>query len=144
MADTEARERVVALIRSLPVVHRVVIGVAIAVLLLSGFFFFRWFSAPSYAVVVSGLSGGEIAEVTEVLDSDGITSKLEDGGTRIMVPRDSLADAKSALGREGVTGSDSSKTGQSELNPTALGVSPDIQDLQIRQALETDLERTLE
>jgi flagellar M-ring protein FliF len=144
VADNEARQRIVSLARSLPLAHRVVIGVAAAVLLLTGFFFFRWLSAPSYAVVASGLTGSEIAEVTNVLDSDGITYELEDGGTRVMVPRDSLAEARSALGREGVTGTDSSKTGQSELNPTALGVSPDIQDLQIRQALETDLERTLE
>ncbi len=145
MADAESRRRVVALARALPLAHRVVIGVAVVVLVFTGYFFFRWLSAPSYAVVASGLSGGEIAEVTDALDSSGISYELEDGGTRVMVPRDSLADARSALGREGITDSaGGSKTGQSELNSSALGVSPDIQDLQIRQALETDLERTLE
>lgn len=145
MADVETRQKVVSFARALPVAHRVVIGVAVALLILSAYAFMRWVSAPSYAVAAAGLSGSEISEVTNALDSNGISYRLEDGGTRVMVPRSMLSEAKSAMGREGINlGDASTKTGQSELNGAGLGVSSDIQDLRIRQALETDLERSLE
>src|ERR1035437_7096901 len=50
------------------------------------YFLFSWASAPSYAVLFSGLSNQDAGAITTQLDSAKVPYQLSDGGATIMVP----------------------------------------------------------
>jgi len=65
-----------------------------------------WFAGqPSYEVVFSATSGEETARVQQALQKAGLSWQLDDSGMRVMVERNKVGQAKSAIAGEGLIGS---------------------------------------
>ncbi|MEM9609612.1 MAG: flagellar M-ring protein FliF C-terminal domain-containing protein [Actinomycetota bacterium] len=145
MADLDRRQQIADYARALPLAHRVVIVAAVAVIGLSGFLFFRWVSQPSWTVVASGIDPEDVAEVIEALDNAGISSRVQEGPTRIEVPRSDRFAANAALEEAGVVspGDLGGLMGNEILDSQGLSVTDALQRENIRRALEGELSRTL-
>lgn len=145
MADLDRRQQIVEYARALPLAHRVVIGAAVVVIAVSGFFFFRWVSQPSWTVVASGLEPEDVAEVISALDDAGIASRVAEGPTRIEVNRADRFAANAALEEAGVmtAGDLGGLIGNELLDSQGLSVTDALQRENIRRALEGELSRTL-
>src|SRR5262249_52318160 len=89
--DPMKRDKLVGVLKAIPVAHRIVIGVAIVILVLAAKLFMGWASQPSYTVLSSGLDDKELASVINELEAQGVPYKVEGGGTRILVPQKDLA-----------------------------------------------------
>ena len=48
--------------------------------------FYRWVSAPSYAVLYSGIESKDASDVTTKLSADGVPYKLTGNGSTVEVP----------------------------------------------------------
>ena len=72
--------------------QKVVIGLLLVGLLLGGFFFFRWITAPTQAPLFSNLASADASAIVDELNAAGVAYELADGGQTIMVAKDSVYD----------------------------------------------------
>ena len=78
-----------------------IVGVLSVIGIVATLAFLRWVSQPSYRPLITGASTSEARDATETLQKDGITYKLTDNGTTVMVPSADLGKARLATGSTG-------------------------------------------
>ena len=127
---------------SLPLPQQVMVGVAIALLAMGSFFFFRWISEPSYTVLYSDLDDQALSSVVTELDRADVPYKIEGGGSRVLVPRAQVYEVRADLAAAGVR-SRVVPQGFERLDDQGLNVSEFMQDVNYQRALEGELARTL-
>jgi flagellar M-ring protein FliF len=122
--------------------QKVVIGLLLLGLLLGGFFFFRWITAPTQAPLFSNLASSDASAIVEELDAQGVTYELADGGQTIMVAKDQVYDLRLAMSGQGLpAGQD---TGYALLDEQGITTSEFQQQVTYKRALEGELSKTLE
>lgn len=122
--------------------QKVVIGLLLAGLLLGGFFFSRWITAPTQAPLFSNLAASDASAIVEELTAAGVDYDLADGGGTIMVAKDAVYDLRLQMSGQGLpAGSD---TGYALLDEQGITTSEFQQQVTYKRALEGELARTLE
>jgi flagellar M-ring protein FliF len=81
--------------------QKVVIGLLVAGLVLGGFVFYRWITAPTMAPLFSNLSSADASAIVEQLNAEGTSYELADGGGTIMVPQDQVYDLRLTMSGQG-------------------------------------------
>ncbi len=143
--DLSSANRTTALLRSLPIAHRVGIGAALVVVALAGYAFLQWLSSPSYSLLASDLSASDLGEITAELESSGIPYQVENGGDRVMVPRADFAKARAALADAGVAtdAATARDRGYELLDQQGFGLSANLERINVQRALEGELARSV-
>jgi flagellar M-ring protein FliF len=122
--------------------QKVVIGLLLAGLLLGGFFFSTWITAPTQAPLFSNLAASDASAIVEELNASGVSYELADGGQTIMVAKDRVYDLRLQMSGQGLpSGSD---TGYALLDEQGITTSEFQQQTTYRRALEGELSKTLE
>jgi flagellar M-ring protein FliF len=122
--------------------QKVVIGLLVLGLLLGGFFFFRWITAPTQAPLFSNLASADASAIVEELNAQGVAYELADGGQTIMVAKDQVYDLRLAMSGQGLpAGQD---TGYALLDEQGITTSEFQQQVTYQRALEGELSNTLE
>ncbi|RBY79627.1 flagellar M-ring protein FliF [Geodermatophilus sp. TF02-6] len=122
--------------------QKVVIGLLVVGLLLGGFFFYRWITAPTYAPLFSNLAASDASAIVDELNAAGVAYQLADGGATIMVPNDQVYDLRLSMSGKGLpAGSD---TGYALLDEQGITTSEFQQQVSYQRALEGELATTLE
>ena len=127
---------------SMPLAHKVMIGVGVAVLAMAGFLFIGWVSTPSYTVLYSGLDDESLSSVVNELERAGIPYEVEGGGTRVLVAQAQVHQVRADLVAAGVEAG-SSIDGFELFENQGLNVSDFRQQVDYQRALEGELTRTL-
>ena len=112
------------------------VGLILVILIALGGIFgvVRWAGAPSYVQLFSNLPADEAGRIVDWLSENKIPYKLEMGGSRILIPKDKVYDARIRLAQEGLPSARS--TGYEIFDETNLGMSEFVQKLNYRRALE--------
>lgn len=122
--------------------QKVVIGLLLAGLLLGGFFFSKWITAPTQAPLFSNLAASDAAAIVEELNASGVSYELADGGQTIMVAKDAVYDLRLQMSGKGLpAGQD---TGYALLDEQGITTSEFQQQTTYKRALEGELSKTLE
>lgn len=122
--------------------QKVVIGLLLVGLLLGGFFFSRWITAPTQAPLFSNLAASDASAIVEELNAAGVAYDLTDGGQTIMVAKDAVYDLRLQMSGQGLpAGQD---TGYALLDEQGITTSEFQQQTTYRRALEGELSKTLE
>jgi flagellar M-ring protein FliF len=122
--------------------QRVVIGLLLVGLLLGGFFFFRWITAPTQAPLFSNLASTDASAIVDELNAGGVAYTLADGGQTIMVAQDQVYDLRLQMSGKGLpAGQD---TGYALLDTQGITTSEFQQQVTYQRALEGELSKTLE
>jgi flagellar M-ring protein FliF len=122
--------------------QKVVIGLLLVGLLLGGFFFFRWITAPTQAPLFSNLASADASAIVDELSAGGVAYTLADGGQTIMVDKDKVYDLRLQMSGKGLpAGQD---TGYALLDQTGITTSEFQQQVTYQRALEGELSNTLE
>jgi flagellar M-ring protein FliF len=117
-----------------------IIGLAAAIALAVGAVL--WSQQPSYRLLLQGVSGAEMAEVTQALSRSGIDYRIDPGGTRILVPAGDVARARMQLATADLPAKP--PTGYEILDQdTGFGASRMMEAIRHRRALEGELARTI-
>src|SRR6201989_2037188 len=111
---------------------------AIAVLML------KLATAPSYALLASGMDPSQTGKVTAALDTAGISYQLGANGTSLSVNGAQMAQARIALASGGVSLSRSSPAGFELFDKSKLGSSQFQQQVTYQRALEGQLANTID
>jgi flagellar M-ring protein FliF len=122
--------------------QKVVIGLLLLGLLLGGFFFFRWITAPTQAPLFSNLASTDASAIVDELNAAGVSYELTDGGQTIMVAKDAVYDLRLQMSGKGLpAGQD---TGYALLDEQGITTSEFQQQVTYQRALEGELSKTLE
>src|SRR5215213_9193493 len=122
--------------------QKVVIGLLLVGLLLGGFFFFRWITAPTQAPLFSNLASADASAIVDQLNAGSVAYTLADGGQTIMVDKDSVYDLRLQMSGKGLpAGQD---TGYALLDEQGITTSEFQQQVTYQRALEGELSNTLE
>ncbi|HEX2551250.1 MAG TPA: flagellar basal-body MS-ring/collar protein FliF, partial [Nocardioidaceae bacterium] len=122
--------------------QKVVIGLLLVGLLLGGFFFFRWITAPTQAPLFSNLASADASAIVDQLNAGGVAYTLSDGGQTIMVDKNQVYDLRLQMSGKGLpAGQD---TGYALLDQTGITTSEFQQQTTYQRALEGELSNTLE
>jgi flagellar M-ring protein FliF len=113
---------------------------AVAVLIL-GFWFMRWSTAPTWSMAASGLTATEAADARAELDGAGIENRLANGGSGIEVPSAATAEAAVVLGDAGVIGG--AAEGYEILDRQGFTTSSFKQRIDFQRAIEGELAQTI-
>ncbi|WP_028643262.1 flagellar basal-body MS-ring/collar protein FliF [Nocardioides sp. URHA0020] len=123
--------------------QRLVAVVGTAALLLAAFMVFRWVSTPNYAPLYSNLASKDASAVVDELDAQGVPYELSDGGSTIMVPRDSVYSTRIELSGQGLP-ADSGDQGYSLLDGQDISTSDFQEQTDFKRAMEGELGKTIE
>ncbi len=123
--------------------QKAVAVVGTAALLLAAVLVFRWAATPNYAPLYSNLASADASAVIDELNSEGVSYKLANSGSTIMVPRDQVYDTRIALSGKGLPGS-SSDGGYSLLDNQDLSTSQFQEQTDFKRAMEGELSHTIE
>ena len=125
----------------LPTKQRVGIGLVILGSLLSLVLITMWAQQTEYGLLFGNLSESAASEVVEILQTENISYKLEEGGTSIFVPKDKVYDLRLRFAGEGIVSDGSS--GYEIFDRNTLGMTDFMQKLNLKRALEGELARTI-
>jgi flagellar M-ring protein FliF len=134
--------RIKSVLSTITLGQKVVIGLLALGLILGGFFFFRWVTAPTYAPLFSNLAASDASAIVDELNSEGVSYQLTDGGATIMVPNSQVYNLRLTMSGKGLpAGQD---TGYSLLDQQGITTSEFQQQVTYQRAVEGELEKTLE
>ncbi|KGH48491.1 flagellar M-ring protein FliF [Modestobacter caceresii] len=134
-------ERVRTLLTTISAGQKIVIGLLLAGLLLGGFFFTRWVTAPTLSPLFSNLASTDASAIVEELNAQGVAYELTDGGQTIMVAKDAVYDLRLAMSGQGLPAGE--ETGYSLLDEQGITTSEFQQQVSYQRALEGELASTL-
>src|SRR4051794_7862267 len=131
-------------ILALPAKTKALLGVSAFAVLAIAFIMLKIATAPSYALMSSGLDPAQTGKITTALDAQGIAYEVRSNGTSLAVQKSQVAQARIALASAGVDASGSgSQPGFELLDQSKLGSSQFQQQVTYQRALEGEIARTL-
>ncbi|GAB4082716.1 flagellar M-ring protein FliF [Modestobacter muralis] len=133
--------RVRTLLSTISVGQKIVIGLLLTGLLLGGFVFTRWITAPTLSPLFSNLASADASAIVEELTAQGVPYELADGGGTIMVAQDAVYDLRLAMSGKGLP--EGNETGYALLDKQGITTSEFQQQVSYQRALEGELSTTL-
>jgi flagellar M-ring protein FliF len=129
---------------ALPAKTKAVLAVSGVAILAIAFIMLKIATAPSYALIASGLDPAETGKITAALDEQGIAYELRNNGTALAVQKSATAQARIALAGQGVqTSGASGQKGYELLDESKLGASQFQQQVTYQRALEGEVARQI-
>src|SRR3954453_6476993 len=131
-------------ILALPAKTKALLGVSGFAILAIAFLLLKVATAPSYALVASGLDPAQTGKITAALDEQGIPYELRSNGTSLAVQKAQMGQARIALASQGVSaGGSGTQPGYELLDKSKLGSSQFQQQGTYQRALEGEIARTI-
>src|SRR3954447_13593686 len=128
---------------SLPAKTKALLAVSAVAILAIAFIMLKVATAPSYALLASGLDPAETGKVTTALDTAGVSYELQSNGTALSVNKAQMSKARIALASGGVNLSGASQPGYELFDKSKLGASQFQQQVTYQRALEGEIARTI-
>src|SRR3954447_23178312 len=133
--------RVKTLLSTISLGQKIVIGLLLAGLVLGGFVFTRWITAPTMAPLFSNLASADASAIVDQLSTDGVSYTLADGGATIMVAQDQVNAERLVMSGKGLPASNDN--GYALLDQQGITTSEFQQQVSYQRALEGELANTL-
>jgi len=114
---------------------------AVVALVIGGYFFANWAGQPTYAPLFSGLAPADANAIVDQLNTDGVTYKLTDGGSTILVPQDQVYAERIKVSAAGLPSQ--GEAGYELLDKQGVMTSEFMQQVTYRRALEGELSKTI-
>jgi flagellar M-ring protein FliF len=133
--------RVKTLLSTISLGQKIVIGLLIAGLVLGGFMFTRWITAPTLTPLFSNLASSDASAIVEELNAEGVAYELADGGQTVMVAQDQVYNLRLTMSGKGLPAGNES--GYALLDQQGITTSEFQQQVSYQRALEGELANTL-
>jgi len=117
----------------------------IAVLVASaiiGFLLVHWAGRPDMRMLFQELSPAEASQITEKIGEKEIPYQLRDGGATVYVPRKHVYQLRLDLAKDGLPVGE--QTGYKLFDDEKIGVSPFVQNVNLKRALQDELAKSIQ
>jgi flagellar M-ring protein FliF len=102
----------------------------------------HWARTPDMRMLYQDLPAAEASKITEKISAKGIAYELRDGGTTVYVPREQVYQLRLDLAKEGLPAGE--QNGYKLFDDEKLGVSPFVQNINLKRALEDELAKSIQ
>ncbi len=102
----------------------------------------RWAARPEMGLLYSGLDAEEAAKIVEKIAEKGVVYKLANGGTTIYVPRQTVAQLRLDMAKEGLPAG--GQKGYGIFDTEKIGISPFVQNVNLNRALQDELAKSIQ
>jgi len=102
----------------------------------------HWARTPDMRMLYQDLPAAEASKITEKISAKGIAYELRDGGTAVFVPKEQVYQLRLDLAKEGLPAGEQS--GYKLFDDEKLGVSPFVQNINLKRALEDELAKSIQ
>jgi len=102
----------------------------------------HWARTPDMRMLYQDLPAAEASKITEKISAKGIAYELRDGGTTVYVPKEQVYQLRLDLAKEGLPAGEQS--GYKLFDDEKLGVSPFVQNINLKRALEDELAKSIQ
>jgi flagellar M-ring protein FliF len=138
---TSARRRAATVWSGFTSGQKTTLGLAMAAVVLGGYFFTQWAAQPTWTPLYGNLSATDAGSVTQELSGKGVRYKLADSGTTVMVPQASVYQLRLDMSAKGLPTGGSQ--GYALLDKPGITTSEVRQRVDYQRALEGELARTI-
>jgi flagellar M-ring protein FliF len=128
--------------RGFPLGQQIVVGVALAALVIGGLFYTMWKPATTYAPLYTNLAPTDASAIIDKLNASGTAYQLAAAGTEIDVPKDKVYSARLAVSAAGLPSS--GQTGYALLDKEGVTTSDFKQQVDYQRAVEGELAKTIQ
>jgi flagellar M-ring protein FliF len=122
--------------------QKVMSALALVVLVVAGGVFMNMESQPNYQPLFTNLQTADAGAITAQLTSAKVPFELASGGSTVLVPANDVNTERVALAEQGLPGSGT--VGFSNLEKSGVTTSQFVQQIEYQQALEGQLQQTIE
>src|SRR3954447_12320345 len=134
--------RIRSVLSTISLGQKVVIGLLAVGLILGGFFFYNWITAPTMTPLFSNLASTDASAIVDELNAEGVPYQLTDGGQTVLVAQEQVYDLRLSMSGKGLpAGND---TGYALLDEQGITTSEFQQQVTYQRALQDELSPTLE
>jgi len=141
MTETEAHPVIKGLAR-MTIARQISLMLGLAFSVAIGVAVVLWSQTPNYGRLFSEIGEKDVADVLQVLDTQGIKYKVESGSGAILVPMDQVADLKLKMAAQGLPRTNS--LGYEMLDKEqGFGTSKSSELVRFQRALEGEIARTI-
>jgi flagellar M-ring protein FliF len=101
-----------------------------------------WARTPDMRLLYQDLPPAEASKMTDKINAKGIAYELRDGGTALYVPREQVYQLRLDLAKEGLPAGE--QNGYKLFDDEKIGVSPFVQNITLKRALEDELAKSIQ
>jgi flagellar M-ring protein FliF len=101
-----------------------------------------WARTPDMRLLYQDLPPAEASKMTEKINAKGVAYELRDGGTAVYVPREQVYQLRLDLAKEGLPAGE--QNGYKLFDDEKIGVSPFVQNITLKRALEDELAKSIQ
>jgi flagellar M-ring protein FliF len=128
--------------QNVSIVQRALLIVIALTVITGGALLVHWAKRPDMKVLYSGLDSEQAAKIAEKISEKGIAYKLGSGGTTIYVPQEEVTQLRLDMAKAGLP--ESGQKGYSIFDDEKIGISPFVQKVNIKRALQDELAKSIQ
>jgi flagellar M-ring protein FliF len=129
-------------LQDIPAVRQLILLSVVAAAIALGLWLFFWTQHPDYVPLSAGLDAKSTSEASDLLRTQQIPFRIDNGTGALAVPADRLGDARMALASAGLSAGNGDGFESME-GDQGFGTSQFVENARYQHALETELARTI-
>ncbi|MCP4455401.1 MAG: flagellar M-ring protein FliF [Planctomycetes bacterium] len=134
--------KIEAIWRNVSLVQRALLVGVVLTVAVAGVFLTNWATRPDMRLLYSNLDVESAGKITDKVSEKGIAFKLSSDGTSVYVPREHRAQLRLEMSRAGLP--DTGQKGYGLFDRQKIGVSPFVQNINMKRALEEELAKSIQ
>ncbi|OHB63322.1 MAG: flagellar M-ring protein FliF [Planctomycetes bacterium RBG_13_62_9] len=138
----EFLHRIVLIWQKISLVQRALLTAVLLTVAIVGAVLIYWARLPDMRMLYQDLQPAEASKITERVAEKGIPYELRDGGATIYVPRQHVYQLRLDLAKEGLPVNE--QNGYKLFDDEKIGVSPFVQNVNLKRALEDELSKSIQ
>lgn len=135
-------QKIAAIWQNVSLVQRALLIAIILTFIIVGGLLTHWARRPDMAVLYSNLDPEEAAKITEKISEKDIDYELRNNGTTIYAPKKEISQLRLDMAKEGLPSG--SQGGYKIFDDEKIGVSPFVQNVNLKRALEEELAKSIQ
>ncbi|MBN1506859.1 MAG: flagellar M-ring protein FliF [Sedimentisphaerales bacterium] len=135
-------QKILLIWRKIGLVQRALLAAVAVAVLIVGSLLVQWARRPDMRMLYQDLSPAEASRITDKISEKEISYELRDSGTTICVPAQHVYQLRLDLAKEGLPANE--QNGYKLFDDEKIGVSPFVQSINLKRALEDELAKSIQ
>ena len=134
--------RIKAIWQNISLIQRALLVAIVLTLGIVGVLLTHWARRPDMRMLYHDLSAEEASKIAEKIYEKGVVYELRNGGTSILVPKEKVYQLRLDMAKDGLPAD--SQGGYKIFDSEKIGVSPFVQNINLKRALEEELAKSIQ
>jgi flagellar M-ring protein FliF len=134
--------KIILIWKKINLIQRALLAAIALTSVIGGALLIHWACRPDMRMLYEGLAPAEASKITEKISEKDVPYELRAGGTSIYVPKEKVYQLRLDMAKEGLPVGEQS--GYRIFDDEKIGVSPFVQNVNLKRALEEELAKSIQ